>query len=111
MDQEQVNFRATIVENDDTPMEAPMEVAPTPSPPAVLEPPPLPVLEPPPPPRKELPDCCKTVYNEYPFEPMAHQSELAEALPMIFVGLGIAYVIGMLTGAVIFSPPSVCELA
>lgn len=108
MDQEQVNFRATIVEHDDTPMEAPMEVAPTPPP--VLEPPPPPVLEPPPPPFKELPDCCK-VYKEYPFESMAHQSELAEALPMIFIGFGIAYVIGMLTGAVIFSPPSVCELA
>ena len=122
MEQESVIFRATIVDST---------IPPTPDPPAPLvrqnatvdltmPPPP-----PPPPPTpvvktkevpKELP--CPACYEdlpelhpfEHPFERFERQSELAEALPSILLGVGVAYAIGVLTGAVIFSPPSmVCE--
>lgn len=34
-------------------------------------------------------------------------SEMVEALPTILCGIGLAYLVGVATGAVIFSPPSV----
>jgi hypothetical protein len=54
----------------------------------------------PPPPTPKF-DCCEgptlKIKNE--------TNELADALPMILVGIGIAYLIGVYTGASIFSYP------
>lgn len=108
MDQEQVNFRATIV--DDDALMTPMEVLDAPMPPSSTPPVPPTVGPPVSDYCEELPDCCKAIHNKaHPFESFAQQGELAEALPMIFVGIGIAYVVGILTGAAIFSPPSMIE--
>ena len=49
---------------------------------------------PPPPPQK--PPCCPVLPDP--------ASSLVDALPTILVGIGVAYAIGMLTGAFIFSP-------
>tara|TARA_B100000212_G_scaffold313296_1_gene266106 strand:- start:914 stop:1240 length:327 start_codon:yes stop_codon:yes gene_type:complete len=57
---------------------------------------------PPPTPKKKPPSCCPMP----PIEPMTPSSDLVEALPTILVGIGFAYAIGMLTGAFIFSTPS-----
>jgi len=87
MEQEPVVFRATIVE-------------PTlPPPPSPLEP--IPEEKPAP-----MPSCCLPE-PEHPFERFERQSELADALPSIFIGIGVAYAIGILTGFVIFSSPSI----
>ena len=56
--------------------------------------------EAPPPNPKKKPACCPL-----PQPLMQPSSDLVEALPTILVGIGAAYVIGMLTGAFIFSPP------
>ena len=91
MSQEPVNFRATII--DGTIVPSVSETMPEP----------LPISEP-------LPDCCnaKKESVEDSFESFVREpSELADALPTIFIGVGVAYVIGVLTGAVIFSSPSV----
>jgi hypothetical protein len=55
---------------------------------------------PPPPPRKPKPSCCPVA----PLAEAGSSSELVEALPTILVGIGVAYAIGMLTGAFIWSP-------
>lgn len=92
MSQEPVNFRATIVDGTIVPP------VPETMPDVIPEP---------------LPDCCnknaKTKGSiEDSFESFVREpSELADALPMIFIGVGVAYVIGVLTGAVIFSSSSV----
>ena len=94
MSQEPVNFRATIVDGTIVPPVS--ETMPD-------IPEPLPISEP-------LPDCCnaKKESVEESFESFVREpSELADALPTIFIGVGVAYVIGVLTGAVIFSSPSV----
>jgi len=43
---------------------------------------------------------------EHPYERFERQSELGEALPSIFIAFGIAYALGVLTGGMIFSSPS-----
>jgi hypothetical protein len=43
---------------------------------------------------------------EHPYERIELQSELGEALPSIFIAFGIAYALGVLTGGMIFSSPS-----
>lgn len=48
-----------------------------------------------PPPPKPAPNCC-------PMPPVS--SELVEALPTVLVAIGVAYLVGMATGAFIFSP-------
>lgn len=90
MSQEPVNFRATIVDGT---IVAPVSET-------------MPDIMPEP-----LPECCNAKTKESvedSFESFVREpSELADALPMIFIGVGVAYVIGVLTGAVIFSSPSV----
>ena len=99
-------FRATIV---DPKVEEPPSVPPPP-PPSPL----TPILE-----EKAYPSCClpepeikpscclPELEPEHPFERFERQSELADALPSIFFGIGVAYAIGILTGFVIFSSPSI----
>lgn len=90
MSQEPVNFRATIVDG----------TIPPPVPDETM-------------PEEPLPECCNKNAQtkesiEDSFESFVRQpSELADALPLIFIGVGVAYVIGVFTGAVIFSSPSV----
>jgi len=55
--------------------------------------PPVPTQPPPPTPMPEA--CC----------PAPCQSELLDALPMILVGIGIAYMVGVATSACIFYSP------
>ena len=43
---------------------------------------------------------------EHPHERFERQSELADALPGIFLAFGFAYAFGVLTGGLIFSSPS-----
>jgi len=103
MEQEPVVFRATIVEPK-VPEEPPDVSAPVPPPPppSPLEPTPEEKpLKPAP-----MPSCCLPE-PEHPFERFERQSELADALPSIFIGIGVAYAIGILTGFVIFSSPSI----
>lgn len=51
-----------------------------------------------------LPSCCPgTTPPPIPF--VYHGDPLVEALPTVLVGVGIAWMIGVLTGAWIFSPP------
>ena len=95
MEQEPVIFRATIVEP-----KVPEE--PPPPPPSPLGP--IPEEKPPEP--APMPSCCLPE-PEHPFERFERQSELADALPSIFIGIGVAYAIGILTGFVIFSSPSI----
>jgi len=100
MEQEPVVVRATIVEPK-VPEEPPAPVPPPP-PPSPLEPiPEEKPLKPAP-----MPSCCLPE-PEHPFERFERQSELADALPSIFIGIGVAYAIGILTGFVIFSSPSI----
>ena len=54
----------------------------------------------PPPSPKKKPVCCPI-----PPPALTSSSDLVEALPTILVGIGVAYAIGMLTGAFIFSTP------
>ena len=107
MEQEPTLFRATIVDpKDDEP----------PSAPPPLPPPQLPTFEPIPEekavepeicmPEPELKPSCCMPEPEHDFERLERHSELADALPSIFIGIGVAYVIGVLTGAAIFSSPS-----
>jgi hypothetical protein len=110
MEQESVTFRATIVEPSliDSKIGEPPMLPPPPSPlePIFEEKPfvPMPVKEKPAVPMTKA-SCCLPE-PEHPFERLERQSELAEALPTIFIGFGVAYAIGILTGFVIFSPPS-----
>ena len=46
---------------------------------------------------------------EHPYERFERQSELGEALPSIFIAFGIAYALGVLTGGMIFSSPSMVQ--
>ena len=46
---------------------------------------------------------------EHPYERIELQSELGEALPSIFIAFGIAYALGVLTGGMIFSSPSMVQ--
>lgn len=50
--------------------------------------------------------CCIPNQLEHPHE---RHSELADALPSIFIAFGIAYALGLLTGGMIFSSPSMLE--
>ena len=43
---------------------------------------------------------------EHLYERIELQSDLGEALPSIFIAFGIAYALGVLTGGMIFSSPS-----
>ena len=100
MEQEPTLFRATIVDpKDDEP----------PSAPPPLPPPQLPTFEPIPEEKAaepELKPSCCMPEPEHDFERLERHGELADALPSIFIGIGVAYVIGVLTGAAIFSSPS-----
>jgi len=53
--------------------------------------------------------CCLPVQPEHPHERLERHSELADALPSIFIAFGIAYALGVLTGGMIFSSPSMLE--
>ena len=55
--------------------------------------------EPPPKPKPSKATCCPL-----PPPPSMSSSDLVDALPTILVGIGMAYAVGMLTGAFIFSP-------
>ena len=61
-----------------------------------------PVFAPPPLTRQ----CCIKKELEHPHERFERHSELADALPSIFVAFGVAYALGVLTGGMIFSSPS-----
>jgi hypothetical protein len=50
--------------------------------------------------------CCIKKELEHPHERFERHSELADALPSIFVAFGVAYALGVLTGGMIFSSPS-----
>ena len=106
MEQEPTLFRATIVDpKDDEPPSAPPPLPPP------LPPPQLPTFEPIPEekaaePEPELKPSCCMPEPEHDFERLERHGELADALPSIFIGIGVAYVIGVLTGAAIFSSPS-----
>jgi hypothetical protein len=53
--------------------------------------------------------CCLPSELEHPHERFERHSELADALPSIFIAFGIAYALGVLTGGMIFSSPSMIE--
>jgi hypothetical protein len=53
--------------------------------------------------------CCLPRELEHPHERFERHSELADALPSIFIAFGIAYALGVLTGGMIFSSPSMIE--
>lgn len=53
--------------------------------------------------------CCIPSQPEHPHERFERHSELADALPSIFIAFGIAYALGVLTGGMIFSSPSMLE--
>jgi len=105
MEQEPVVFRATIVDpKADEPPSVPPPPPPTPLE-SILEEPCVEELKP----RDEpelKPSCCLPE-PEHAFERFERQSELGDALPTIFIGIGVAYAIGILTGFVIFSSPSI----
>lgn len=127
MEQERVMFSATILD--------PVKPAePTdPDPPPAHEPEPVPVLVPvltpiptrptPPPLTRSptlhcydptepvLPPCCTKLppILEHPHERFERHSELVDALPSIFIAFGLAYALGVLTGGMIFSPPSMID--
>ena len=63
-----------------------------------------PELKPEPPPIVR--PCCIKPLPTIPEHPYERQSELGEALPSIFIAFGIAYALGVLTGGMIFSSPS-----
>ena len=65
----------------------------------------LPELLTPPPVTRQ---CCYPLPTivEHPHERFERQSELADALPGIFLAFGFAYAFGVLTGGLIFSSPS-----
>ena len=69
--------------------------------------PPLAPLPPLPPPLAR--QCCLPSQLEHPHERLERHSELADALPSIFIAFGIAYALGVLTGGMIFSSPSMLE--
>jgi hypothetical protein len=74
---------------------------------ALFEPELKPEPEPTPPPIVR--QCCikpLPTIPEHPYERFERQSELGEALPSIFIAFGIAYALGVLTGGMIFSSPS-----
>jgi len=105
MEQSTVAFSATILSPvgmppvDVKPEELPDELAEAKD--TVFEPmfaPPLPPPLPPPLTRQ----CCIKKELEHPHE----RCELADALPSIFVAFGVAYALGVLTGGMIFSSPS-----
>ena len=104
MEQEPVIFRATIVDPkfEDPPFVPPPIPPPPPSPEMICEeccmPEPEPEI-----PKPQIKSGCCLPEPEHAFE---RQSELADALPTIFMGIGVAYAIGILTGFVIFSSPS-----
>ena len=101
MEQESTLFRATIVDPKDPPS------APPPLPPPFE---PIPEEKAAEPeicmPEPELKPSCCMPEPEHDFERLERHGELADALPSIFIGIGVAYVIGVLTGAAIFSSPS-----
>ena len=103
MEQESTLFRATIVDpKDDKPPSAPPPLPPTfePIPEEKAAEPEICMPEP------ELKPSCCMPEPEHDFERLERHGELADALPSIFIGIGVAYVIGILTGAAIFSSPS-----
>jgi hypothetical protein len=109
MEQPTVAFSATILSPigmppvDVKPEELPDELAEAKD--TVFEPmfaPPLPPPLPPPLTRQ----CCVKKELEHPHERFERHSELADALPSIFVAFGVAYALGVLTGGMIFSSPS-----
>ena len=51
------------------------------------------------------PPTCPAMPIPPPELPPYSHSDLIDALPTIFVGFGGAFAVGVLTGAVIFSPP------
>jgi len=109
MEQEPVVFRATIVDpKADEPPSVPPPPPPTPLE-SILEEPyvPKPELKPFSSDEPELKPSCCLPEPEHPFERFERQSELGDALPTIFIGIGVAYAIGILTGFVIFSSPSI----
>lgn len=57
--------------------------------------------------KPKAPKCCPVSPPLAPLAPPS--SDLVEALPVILVGIGVAYTVGMLTGAFIFSS-SVVEI-
>ena len=101
MEQEPTLFRATIVDpKDDEPPSAPPPLPPP------FEPIPEEKAAEPCMPEPELKPSCCMPEPEHDFERLERHGELADALPSIFIGIGVAYVIGVLTGAAIFSSPS-----
>lgn len=99
MEQEPTIFRATIVDpKNDEPPSAPPPLPPIPEEKAAE--PEICMPEP------ELKPSCCMLEPEHDFERLERHGELADALPSIFIGIGVAYVIGILTGAAIFSSPS-----
>ena len=124
MEQERVMFSATITD----PVK-PAEL-PDPDPPPTHEPEPVPMLTPMPtrpvpppltrsptlpcfdPTEPALPPCCTKKLPpilEHPHERFERHSELVDALPSIFIAFGVAYALGVLTGGMIFSPPSMID--
>ena len=103
MEQEPTLFRATIVDpKDDEPPSTPPPLPPPfePIPEEKAAEPEICMPEP------ELKPSCCMPEPEHDFERLERHGELADALPSIFIGIGVAYVIGVLTGAAIFSSPS-----
>lgn len=99
MEQETVMYRATILDPPTEPVPVPELIC------EPCEPEPTPAPEP-----KRVKPCPKCPDEFVPLHPMERLEQdaiLLNALPSIFIGFGIAYAIGILTGAIIFSPPSV----
>ena len=105
MEQETVMYRATILDPPTEPVPVPELICE----PCEPEPTPAPKSEPKPEPKrvKPCPKCPDEFVPLHPMERLEQDAILLNALPSIFIGFGIAYAIGILTGAIIFSPPSV----
>ena len=86
-----VKFNARI----EPPYSAPPETARPASPVTPVKEAPIPVSE-------ALPSCCPTTP---PIPLILHRDPLVEALPTVLVGVGVAWMIGVATGAWIFSSP------
>lgn len=101
MPQELVNFRATIIDATEFPVDDSVDYGLT----AIDEMPEH--VEETVEKAIEAPACCAAkVQAPRKVVEQANNSELADALPMILLGVGVAYIVGVYTGASIFSSTS-----
>lgn len=102
MPQEPVNFRATIIDATEVPVDDSVDYGLT-----EIDEMPEHVEETVEEAVVEAPACCAAkVQAPRKVVQQANNSELADALPMILLGVGIAYLVGVYTGASIFSSTS-----